>query len=75
MKISDAMKGMDVIRQTARHYGVTEEEVRRDMQEALDAAWGSSDPEVRAFQEQLFPDGKPCLEDFIITLGKYMKER
>lgn len=73
MEISDAMKGIEVIRQTAAHFGQTEEEVRQGMQEALDAAWASDDPAAKALQQQLFPNGKPCLEDFIITLSKYIR--
>ena len=37
-----------MLRQIAREHQVTEEEVRRDMKEALDAGSNNSDPTVQA---------------------------
>ena len=39
------------------------------MQEALDEAWATADPAAKQRQQQLFPDGKPSLEQFIVTLA------
>lgn len=75
MKIFDRMKGRSVIRQTADHFGESELQIRKDMQDALDEAWATADPEAKALQEQLFPGGKPTLEEFIVTLGRHIKEQ
>ncbi len=58
MKILDNMKGRSVIRRTADHFGESELQVRKDMQEALDAAWATDDPAAKKLQEDLFPDGQ-----------------
>ncbi len=75
MKIFDTMKGRSVIRRTAGHFGQSEQQIRKDMQEALDAAWGTDDPAAKELQGKLFPDGKPTLEQFIVTLGRHIKEQ
>ena len=75
MKIFDSMKGRTVIRRTADHFGESELQIRKDMQEALDAAWATDDPAAKKLQEELFPDGKPSLEQFIVTLGRYIKDQ
>lgn len=40
------------------------------MQECLDAAWASEDPDVKALQHQLFGDVKPSLDEFIRRLAE-----
>lgn len=49
----------------------SDEQIRRDLQEALDAAWESSDPAALQLQGELFPAGKPTLEQFIEVLAHY----
>ena len=64
------------IRQTAAHFGVTEQECRNEMQAALDEAWATAqqDPEVRSEWEKYFPDGcKPSLEDFMARLAAELR--
>lgn len=73
MKIFDNLKGRTAIRRTACHYGKTEAEIRQEMQIALDSAWDASDPDTKRMQAELFPDGKPSLEEFIIKLSKLAK--
>ena len=34
-------------------------ENRKVIQETIDEAWATSDQEARAFQDKLFPEGKP----------------
>lgn len=70
MKFMDKLKGQAVIRQVAQREGLSEGEVRRQMQAALDAAWDSTDGAVKAEQARLFPDGKPTLEQFILTVAR-----
>lgn len=73
MRIFDRMKGKSAISRTADHYGVSEAEVRQEMQIALDMAWESTDPEVKRMQAELFPEGKPTLEQFIVALADLAK--
>lgn len=40
-----------------------------EMQQAIDMAWSSTDPDVVLFQLQLFPAGKPTVEEFIRVLA------
>jgi len=60
----------NIFEQVAAKYGVPVEEVVRDMQEALDDAWDNSDPAARARQRQLFPKGKPSIEEFVRVMAK-----
>ena len=73
MNIADVMTGMDIIRKTAEHYGVTEDEIRRGIQETIDEAWSSNVPAAKVHQQQLFPKGKPCPEEFIIVVARHIK--
>jgi len=49
----------------AVQFGVSTDEVVREMQAAIDTAWENSDPAVREMQRQMFPTGKPSIEEFI----------
>lgn len=73
MKIFDTMKGRAAISRTAEHYGVSNAEVRAEMQKALDAAWETTDPVAKQKQAELFPNGKPTLEQFIVALSDAVK--
>lgn len=59
-----------VIQNLAQREGIPSEEVRKRMQESIDAAWDSQDPDAQAYQRQLFPAGKPTLEAFIVRLAR-----
>lgn len=67
------LKAKLVIRAVAAQEGVSVAEVRRSMQEALDAAWAN--PEGEAERQRLFPGGKPSLEDFILGMAAELRER
>lgn len=54
----------EVIRATARQEGVTEAEVRREIQKAIDQAWRTPKP----MQKKLFPEGKPDVETFLLRI-------
>lgn len=58
-----------MIKQTAKHYGVPEEEVRQSIQEIIDEAWRTTDPEAKRLQQQAFPAGKPTPEEFVRVLS------
>ena len=59
-----------VFEKLAAQYGVSVGEIIRDMQEAVDAAWNNPDPAIRGRQRQLFPDGKPSVEEFIRVMAE-----
>ena len=44
------------------------------MEEAIVVAWESEDPQVKAFQAKLFPNGKPTVEEFIAVMAEYVKK-
>lgn len=75
MKIFDTMKGKAAIRGTADHFGEAPEDMRREIQAAIDAAWDTEDPAAMTLQRELFPDGKPTPEQFIATVAKHLKNR
>ena len=63
-----------IIEQIAARNGVSADEVLREMQIALDAAWNSPDPAARQKQRELFPNGKPSVEEFISVTKKQVKQ-
>lgn len=65
------MKAEAALRRTAALEGISVAQVRRSIQEAIDAAW--SDPAGREAQQALFPAGKPSPEEMIAVLGKRVK--
>ena len=64
-----------IIRQIARDNHVTEEEVRRDMKEAMDAGRSNPDPAVQAKWAGFEYSGdEPTLEEFILWMAGQIKE-
>ncbi|MDR0287784.1 MAG: sporulation initiation factor Spo0A C-terminal domain-containing protein [Clostridiales bacterium] len=59
-----------IFKQIAAKYGVSVTEVVREIQVAIDAAWDNPDPAIRARQRELFPHGKPSVEEFIRVIAK-----
>jgi len=66
-KDKDTPGGM--VEQIAAKHGVSMGEVVREMQAAIDAAWNATDPAARARQRELFPHGKPSIEEFIRVMA------
>lgn len=63
------MDAKSAIKTIAKQDGVTEEEVRQEIQNAIDQAW-----ETRSIlQAVLFPEGKPDPETFLEQLAKAAK--
>ena len=52
--------------------GTTAAEVEFKMQEAIDEAWNSFDATILAVQKELFPKGKPTIEEFICKVTEKM---
>ena len=64
-----------IIRQIARENHVTEEEVRRDMKEAMDAGRQNTDPAVQAKWASFeYAGDEPTLEEFILWMAEKIKE-
>ena len=67
---------MNVLKRVAKAHGVTEKEVRDEMQKAIRAGRESSDPNAKAMWNKLFPDGKePTPEEFIRVLAGEVRAR
>lgn len=64
------MKPQKAIKKTAINNGVTEQYVRDEMQKALDAAWNTTDEKALKRQQELFPNGKPTLDEFIKKVSR-----
>ena len=59
-----------IIRQIARKHNVTEDEVRRDMKEAMDAGRSNPDPAVQAkWVGFKYSGDEPTLEEFILWMA------
>ena len=43
-------------------------------QKALDAAWASDNLECRLWQEKLFPNRKPTVDEFVAVIVQYARE-
>lgn len=64
------MKPRKAIKKTAKQYSVSEQHVREEMQKAIDAAWNTKDETALKRQKELFPNGKPTVEEFVTELSK-----
>ena len=67
------LKKKSVIEKTAAHFGENSKEVQKKIKEIIDIAWASDDPQVKAFHQQHFPNGKPTPEEFITVVAKTIK--
>lgn len=70
MTIKERIRARKVIRTVAQREGIPPAEVRQKIQESIDEAWACQDPGVRWKQLQLFPEGKPTPEEFIVRAAK-----
>lgn len=64
------MRPQKVIKKTAKNNGVSEQHVREEMQKALDATWNTTDEAAMKRQKELFPNGKPTLDEFIQKVSR-----
>ena len=63
------------IKRVARQNGVSEEEVRRDMLVAMNAARSNNDPAVKARWETFHYNGsEPTLEEFLVWCSHLARE-
>lgn len=61
---------MNIFKKIAKTYGVSKNDVLRDIQKAIDEAWATEDVDTKKYQNQLFPDGKPTPEELINILAQ-----
>ena len=75
MKKFQKLKNSAAVRIIASKHGKTAEEISREMEKALEAAWMTEDPAMKELQEKLFPEGKPSAAEFIRTVAAYIKKQ
>ena len=63
-----------ILDEVAKKYGTNIFEVIAEIQKSIDEAWDSFDAETLKKQQELFPNGKPSIEEFIRTLADKMKD-
>ena len=64
------MDAKSAIKKVAKQDNVSEEEVRREIQNAIDQAWEAK----TVLQAVLFPEGKPDPETFLERLAQIAKK-
>lgn len=57
-----------ILKQIAKDEGVPIENVREEIQKALDIAWESKNEQEIENQNKIFPKGKPNVEEFLKTV-------
>lgn len=72
MEFCEMLKAKAVICRVAERQGKSAAEVRREMQKAIDAAWATDDPAVQQRQRELFPEGKPTVEQFMARCAAHL---
>lgn len=65
----------NVIIRTAKNFDVSTPEAYDEMQKAIDAAWDTKDELALKRQKELFPNGKPTVEEFIAVVSKKASDR
>jgi len=63
-----------ILQGVAAQHGVSLEQVKRDIQEAINDTWDNPDPAIRARQRRLFPNGKPTIAEFIYRMAQEVQE-
>lgn len=64
-------KRTDTIKAVARQHGVSEAEVRKEMELAIAQAYDNPDPHAQALYRKLFGDRTPTPEEFIEKVTRY----
>lgn len=71
MTIIQKLQARNIIARVARQQGISTDHCRADMQEAITAAWATSDPEAKHLQIQLVGDSHiPSPEEFILLISQ-----
>lgn len=80
MRTKEIKKVERIIKKIAREAGEPSREVRKSMQEALDAAWENAwqpgNLAAQAEWQMRFPGGlKPTLEEFILVISREVRNK
>ena len=59
-----------VIDQIAKLYSISKLNCEEDMQEVIDMMWQSGSEGCTAARNELFPNGKPTVEEFVRTIAE-----
>ena len=46
---------------------------KKEMEKAIEMAWGNPTKEQKLFQERYFPNGKPTVDEFIQTVAHLVR--
>ena len=74
VKIRDSIAAKRSIFLAALRSGVSYKVCRQQMAEAIDEAWATADPEAKAYQDLLFPGGKPTPEQLRAVVGGRLQD-
>ena len=66
---------MNIIERVAKEHNDSTENVKREMEYAIDQAFSNNDPKVQRRLNEYFPDGKPTAEEFIQKLSNIINYR
>lgn len=74
MTIIQKLQARNIIARVARQQGISTDHCRADMQEAITAAWATSDPEAKHLQIQLVGKERiPTPEEFITLVARQLQ--
>lgn len=62
------------IEDIAKERGTTPNDIRKNIQIAIDMAWKSKDKKEKETQNKLFPNGKPSIENFLRVLENKIRK-
>lgn len=69
------MRYEEILRKTAGKFNSTPEEVEKEIQKALDAAYANPDPETRKIQSKIPSCGeRPTIEEFILGVVEILRK-
>jgi len=69
-------KGAKAISKLARRKGVSEAEIRKEIQIAIDMGMANPDPNARALWEEMMRKGiKPTPDEFIVYMAERVKRK
>lgn len=74
MKFFEEIKGAAIITALSDKKGIPRTEIESAIQQAIDEAWNSHDPESHELQIKLFHGQKPSPALFISRLAKHTKK-
>ena len=66
---------MNIIERVAKEHNENSENVRREMEYAIDQAFSNNDPKVQRKLNEYFPNGKPTVEEFIEKISNVISSR